>query len=184
MGFEDAVKAIDAELAEKETRQAALLAKTRDAIRDCAKAIKAIHVGETPSLEALDAKAAEIRGMDKGFEGIAFSFYQEYAEIKCFLALSGHEELPDYNDLKIPPLAWLSGLCDCVGELRRAMQIALMAGDRKQAEHCFKEMERIYDNVMTLNYMGSIVGGLKSKQDAARGQVERARSELLGAARG
>ena len=52
-------------------------------------------------------------------------------------------------------------------------------GEKEEAEHYFKEMNALYDNVMVLNYSGSIVGSLKPKQDAARRQVEQARSEIL-----
>ncbi len=179
MKLEQAVQKIDGELAERETRQAALLAKTRDAVRDCAKAIKSIHLGEEPNLTELEGKIKEIRSIGNGFENICFNVYQEFVEIKCFLALSKKQEMPDYEELQVPEMAWLTGLCDCVGELRRAMQIALIKGDREAAEYYFEKMEWIYDNVMTLKYSGSIAHGLKVKQDVARKQVEQARSELL-----
>jgi translin len=179
MKLEEAIKVIDAELAEKEGRQAALLQKSRNAVRACAKAIKALHVGEEPDLKALDAAVEELQSMDAGFEGITRTAYQEYAEIKCFHAIKNKRELPDYRELGIPPLQWLTGLCDCVGELRRALQIALKDGEKEEADYYFQKMNELYDNVMVLNYSGSIVGNLKPKQDAARRQVEQARSEVL-----
>jgi len=179
MKLEEAISRIDEDLAEKEGRQAALLQKSRNAVRACAKAIKALHVGEKPDLEALDAAVKELRAMDDGFEGITRIAYQEYAEIMCFNAIKNREPVPDYEELSIPYLEWLTGLCDCVGELRRALQIALKDGEKEEAEHYFKEMNALYDNVMVLNYSGSIVGSLKPKQDAARRQVEQARSEIL-----
>ncbi|MFA4946452.1 MAG: hypothetical protein WC607_02855 [Candidatus Micrarchaeia archaeon] len=179
MKLEDAIARIDADLSEREGRQAALLAKTRDAIRLCAKAIKDVHAGTEPDLTVLEAAVTEIKGLSQGFDGLCFSVYQEYAEIKCYLALAARREPPDYEELGIPYLAWLTGLCDCAGELRRAMQISLIKGDRASAEYYFAKLEWIYDNVMTLKYSGSIAGSLKSKQDAARKLVEYARSELL-----
>lgn len=179
MELSEAIKKIDASLGEREQRQGALLTKTREAIRSCAKAIKAIHVGEEPDLKGLEAELEEVRAMGGGFDNLTHSVYQEYAEIKCYLALSKRNPLPDYEELKVPEMAWLTGLCDCVGELRRAMQISLIKGDRESAEYYFERMEGIYDEVMTLKYSGSIAHGLKVKQDVARKQVEQARSELL-----
>lgn len=179
MELTEAIKKIDASLAEREARQGELLTKTRETIRSCAKAIKAIHIGEEPDLPGLEAQLSEVRSMGKGFDKLTYIVYQEYAEIKCYLALSKREPLPDYEELKIPEMAWVTGLCDCIGELRRAMQIALIKGNREAAEYYFEKMEWIYDEVMTLKYSGSIAHGLKVKQDVARKQVEQARSELL-----
>ena len=59
------------------------------------------------------------------------------------------------------------------------MLIALRNRNRKKAEYLFDCMESIYDNLMVLKYSSSLVGALKPKQDSIRGQVEKARGELL-----
>ncbi|MBI5037031.1 hypothetical protein HZC09_06855 [Candidatus Micrarchaeota archaeon] len=100
-------------------------------------------------------------------------------EIKAFLALVKKESLPTPEELKIDVLSYLNGLSDCVGELRRALQLALRADKKKEAEYFFERMNYIYNNLMVLKFSSSLVGPLKRKQDMVRGQIEQARSEML-----
>jgi len=170
-------------LAEKEARMDRVIQLNRTIVRDCARAIKCLHNGEMKECEKivslLEAKMKSLTRDAAGFEGIASPCYQEYTEVKCLLALTQKKELPDYEELGVPYLEYLTGLCDCSGELRRAMQTSLMNGKKKDAEYYFEKMNEIYDNVMTIKYSGSLIGSLKRKQDVARSQVEQARSEML-----
>ncbi|VVB67019.1 Translin family protein [Candidatus Norongarragalina meridionalis] len=170
-------------LAEKEARMDRVIQLNRAIVRDCARAIKEIHNGDMKECEKivalLDVKIKSLTRDAEGFEGIASACWQEYTEIKCLLAVSQKKEMPDYEELGVPYLEYLTGLCDCVGELRRMMQTALMKDKPKDAEYYFNKMNEIYDNVMTIKYSGSLIGSLKRKQDVARSQVEQARSEML-----
>lgn len=181
--LEKTIQEIMKELDDKEKRQDVVLQASRDAIRDCAKAIRCLHTDERKEcltlVKKLDDKIKKLKAVDEGLENISFSAYQEYAEIKCLLALLDHGELPDEKALGISWQAYLSGLADCVGELRRALQLSLKKQDAKQAEYLFKQMNYIYDNLMVLKYSSSLVGALKRKQDMIRSQVEQARSEML-----
>ncbi|MFH1200317.1 MAG: hypothetical protein V1708_04575 [Candidatus Micrarchaeota archaeon] len=181
--FEDAIAALDKSLSEQEKRQDAVLSIQRELVRKCAKAIRCVHVGDTAGCEALlpqiDRQMAELKAIDAGFEHISVQAYQEVVEIKVLDALFKRKEIPTYAELGVEFRPWLSGLADCVGELRRALQLALRDGRKDDADYCFRQMNRIYDNIMVLKYSGSLVGALKPKQDMVRGQVEHARSEML-----
>ncbi len=181
--FEKAIADIDRLLSEQEKRQDAVLVQQRELVRNCAKAIKCVHVGDIAGCEALlpqiDAQTAALKKVDEGFEHISQQAYQEVVEIKVLDALFKRREIPTYAELGVEFRPWLSGLADAVGELRRALQLALRDGRKDDADYCFRQMNRIYDNLMVLKYSGSLVGALKSKQDMVRGQVEHARSELL-----
>lgn len=181
--FEDAIADVDRLLAEQEKRQDAVLQLQRELVRDCAKAIKCLHVGDLQGCEKLlpsiDEQVAALKKIDKDFEHISQQAYQEVVEIKVLDAVFKRKEIPTYEDLNVEFRPWLSGLADAVGELRRALQLALRDGKRQDAEYYFKQMNRIYDNLMVLKYSGSLVGALKAKQDMVRGQVEHARSEML-----
>ncbi len=184
MTLEKTVDALDKKFAQQEKAQDAALSQSRLVIRDCAKAIRHLHTGHADDAHAviktLDADVKKLqKAAGEDFAHIATSAYQEYAEIKCLLALLEKKDLPTPSDLGIDPLSYLAGLADCVGELRRSLQLALKAGKKKDAEYLFKKMNYIYDNLMVLKYSSSIVGPLKRKQDMIRGQVEQARSEML-----
>lgn len=183
MTLEKTIARIDGELSEKEKRQDVVLSDSRVVIRNCAKAIRHLHTGDVPEAKkvvaALDEDVAALKKVASGFEHIATSAYQEYVEIKCLLALLEKEKLPSPEQLKVDDQSYLAGLADCVGELRRSLQLALKAGKKKDADYLFEKMNYIYEHLMVLKYSSSLVGPLKRKQDMIRNQVEQARSELL-----
>ncbi|MGB9577278.1 MAG: hypothetical protein ACP5O3_00260 [Candidatus Micrarchaeia archaeon] len=172
-----------AELSEKEKRQDAAIALSREIVRDCALAIKAVHQNEWKEAEKklaeITPKIKKMHSLDEGLEHVSQQCYQEYAEIKCLEAITKKKEIPDYDELGIDAISWMNGLADCAGELRRALQLALSSGDKEQAKYLFQKMNEIYDNLMLVKYSSSLVGGLKHKQDVVRSQVEQARSEIL-----
>lgn len=181
--FEKAIEKIIADLDGQEKRQDAVLKFHREVIRDCAKAIKSLHAGDTEEsgqlLSRIDASIKDVKKVDEGFEHISDNIYQEYAEAKVLAAILSKKDTPTFEDLDIPFRAWLSGLADTVGELRRALQNALREGHKKDAEYLYSKMSEIYDNLTVIKYSGSLVGALKRKQDMVRHQLEEARSELL-----
>lgn len=182
--LEKTIEEFEKELTEKEKRQDEVLQRSRELIRYCAKAIRHIHTGDyNQAEEVVKQLDAEVEKLEKAaggdFAHIAQNAYQEYAEIKCFLALTHRKKLPTPSDLGIGVISYLSGLADCVGELRRALQLALRAGKKEDAEYLFEKMNYIYDNLMVLKFSSSLVGPLKRKQDVIRGQIEQARSEML-----
>lgn len=181
--MQKAISKIIKNLDQKEKDQDIVIPMTRDIIRDCAKAIKSIHVNDLPEMDRLvkgiERKMADLQKHDKEFKNISSQCYQEIVEIKVLEALFKRKEIPDYDDLGVEYQPWLSGLADCVGELRRALQLSLRAGKKQDADYYFEKMNEIYDNLMVLKYSSSLVGGLKHKQDMIRGQIEQARSEML-----
>ena len=183
MTLEKTIEKLMKELDAKEKRQDAVLQLSREAIRDCARAIRHLHTGQhkecLATVKHLDEKMKTLHEFDEDFSHISQTAYQEYSEIKCLLAILDKKELPDFKDLGIDWQTYLSGLADCVGELRRSLQLALKNDDYNTAEYLFEKMNYVYDNLMQLKYSGSLVGPLKRKQDMIRGQVEQARSEML-----
>lgn len=178
-----AIARVAAQLADKEKRQDAAISLSREIIRDCALAIKAVHQNELAEakrkLAEIEPKIKRMHSIDSGLEHISQQCYQEYAEIRCLDAIMRREEIPDYEELGMEPIPWMSGLADCVGELRRALQLALSNAKKDEAKYYFGKMNEIYDNLMLIKYSSSLVGPLKHKQDVIRSQIEQARSEML-----
>lgn len=181
--LEKAIVGITKILDEKEKNQDVVIRLTREIIRDCARAIKYIHSGQMAEMELQISKIEkgmlDLKAHDADFKHISQQCYQEIVEIKVLAAIFRREEIPDYADLNVEYQPWLSGLADVVGELRRALQLSLRDGKKADAQYYFGKMNEIYDNLYLLKYSGSLVGGLKHKQDMIRGQIEQARSEML-----
>ena len=181
--FSQIIRSLQPKFDEKEKRQDKVLVLSREIVRLSARAIRDIHTGEkvelSATLEQLEKMVLEIRQFDDDFSHITEHSYQEYVEIKTFLAVSYHQDLPSPKDLSMPVTAYLGGVADCVGEIRRAIQICLKEDKDDEANYYFGRMNDIYDNIMLLKYSTSIIGPLKQKQDMVRSSIDHARGELL-----
>ncbi|VVC03702.1 Translin family protein [Candidatus Burarchaeum australiense] len=181
--LEESIAEMVRELKARELKQDELLKLTRELVRECANAIKAIHAREMKIAKAHVAKAdelvAKVKAIEKNFEHISSQSLQEYVEIKVLDALVSGGKLPTYKKLEVPFEVYLTGLCDVIGELRREMLEALKEGKKKEAKKFFEQMNDIYESMLPLRFSNSLLPNFRRKQDVARGQVEHARSELL-----
>jgi len=182
-GLEESIKSAVAELSEKEKRQDAVLSLQRECIRHCANAIKEMHAGKIAearkNVEAAQKIAGEMRKSDASLQNISEQAYQEVVEAACMLAVSQGKALPSQKQLGVSTVAYLNGVADLVGELRRNLQVCLMNGEKTKAQELYALMHEVYEQLFTIKFSSSLVGGLRRKVDVARGQLESARSELL-----
>jgi len=169
-------------LEKEEREQDEVLRLTREIVRGCSVSIKCIHSKEVKEcdkqIKIVEKLVEKMRKTD-GFENIALQAYQEYCEARVLLAIIRREEIPTYNELKVPYKAHLLGLLDCVGELRREMLEELKRGDRKKADYYFSKMDELYEALLPLRFSNSLLPNFRRKQDVARMQLEQARSEIL-----
>lgn len=181
--LEKAISKMALELKGKEAAQDELLKLTRELVRECSIGIKLIHSGDMKGAEAHRKRAGEllsaIKKLEKGFEYLVDQSYQEYVEITLLLAIVKKEEMPTHESLKLPFGPYMTGLLDCIGELRRQMLEELRAGKKGDADYYFETMSRMYEATLPLRFSNSILPNFRKKQDVARMQVESARSELL-----
>jgi len=180
---ESTIKAIVATMSEREKRQDEVLRLQREVIRDCALAIRHLHTGQIKDAEKVagdaEKKLDKVRKLDSDLKRNSAQCFQEFVEVKSLLALVQRKPVPSMEELDVDAVAYLNGLADTSGELRRAMQIALGDGKRKEAQYYFDCLSELYDNLMLVKFSSSLVGPLKHKQDVVRSQVEQARSEML-----
>ncbi len=179
--IEEIIKKLDAELSEKEKEQDKSLKLSREIVRECSKMIKKIHQNEKITEDEIKQTGDKVEEIEKikGFDQIKSIAMQEYAELTSLRAIMEKKEIPYPSEIHCDPLSYAQGLADCVGELRREIQIHLKNKETKKAEETFKKMEEIYENISTIKYSSSLTGMLRKKQDVIRIQLEQARSELL-----
>jgi translin len=181
--LERSIDKMAGELKKKEASQDALLRLTRELVRECSVGIKLVHSKDMQAAEVQKKKAHElllkIKKLEKGFEYLVDQSYQEYVELVLLVSIVKREEHPTHESLKLPFGPFMTGLLDCVGELRRQMLEELRAGNKNDAEYYFEVMSRMYEATLPLRFSNSILPNFRKKQDVARMQVESARSELL-----
>ena len=181
--LEESIRKMYAKLRRQEQAQDGLLVLTREIVRGCATAIKALHAGDKGAAEGEMRKVGALlkraRRADRDMEYVAAQAYQEYCEARILLAVMEDKEIPDYKELGVPFEPYLLGLMDAVGEFRREMLEELKKGRREEAERYFNAMNAVYEATLPLRFSNSLLPGFRKKQDVARIQLENARSELL-----
>jgi translin len=181
---EDASRAL---VAKNEAREAGL-SRCRDAIRNSANAIRAVHRGEFETARTLagragtllaEAKSALREHPDIRYAGFVHDSEKEYAEARITLAfISGESKLPTREELDVELAAYLNGLAEAVGELRRFLLDILRGGEVERCEDCLAVMDEVYGILVTFDYPDAMTGGLRRTTDNVRGILERTRGDL------
>lgn len=163
------------------------LPKSRAAIRYCANSIRATHRQEFESARQLMAQAAMLvqemerdllEHQDIFFAGFVHDAQKEYAEAMTFVAIVQDAPLPSAEELGIGWAAYLNGLAEAVGELRRYVLDQLRRGNILSCEHFLGVMDDIYALLITVDFPDAITGGLRRTTDATRGILEKTRGDL------
>jgi len=178
--------------AAKHSAREQALPLAREAIRHSANAIRAIHRGDkavaTDQLaqaqrkvqSACDALRAH---PDVLFAGFIHDAQKEVAEASLTIALITRQPLPSPEDLNVEDAAYLNGLGEAVGELRRNLLDRLRDGDITGCERLLTVMDDLYAVLVTIDYPDAITGGLRRTTDVTRGILEKTRGDLTVAAR-
>ncbi|MFW9813065.1 MAG: hypothetical protein ACFFF9_11450 [Candidatus Thorarchaeota archaeon] len=159
----------------------------RSAVRKCSEAIKLVHRGEFDNARSLIAEAGNI--IEQTESEISRSdfisksrnldvAYQELAEASNLLSLVEKGEFTPPHEFSIPARAYLTGLADTIGELRRASLDLLRNDGLERAETFLKFMEEILEELQTFDYPNALIPDLRRKCDVARGIIERTRGDL------
>lgn len=167
-------------------REEALTA-TRQIIQHSAGCIRAVHRRQFDDAEALLSQAeagarqaqAALSGHSEIYHaGFLHDALKEYAEASLTLAVITGLRLPTPDALKVEYPAYLNGLAETVGELRRFALDSLRHGERDRAEALLRAMDEIYGLLVTFDYPDAITRGLRRHTDMVRGVTERTRGDL------
>jgi translin len=113
------------------------------------------------------------------YSGLAYNALSEYAESIIVYHLVVEGRMPFLEEIDVPVPAYLQGLGDAVGELRRHIVELLDSGRVEEATYYFRIMEAIYESLKRLDYPDAITPGLRHKVDVAARLVEDTRVLIL-----
>lgn len=177
------LKEIEKELIKKEEAQDEIIKNNREIVRITATSIKELHAGNIENAKKLLLTAEKkIKPLLKEVQKYNLEInhiLQEYCEAKILVCIIEQKEIPSNKELEATPEAYVGGLLDCIGELKRQMFECLRKGKKKKAEYFFNSMEKIYDELFVLKFSNALLPDFRRKQDKARIQIEQARGELL-----
>jgi translin len=155
---------------------------SRKLVRIAAQSITNMHNGkeEEAKKKLLEAKRIMERIIAKPeFYYHTMQSMQEYAEASIFFGIKFDKMMLSREDVGVPEDAYINGLMDTVGELKRELVESLSQGDKKEAKRYYVSMVEIFDATREVRFAEAVLPGFRRKQDVARIQIESAASEIL-----
>ena len=165
------------------------IAASRELIRHCSEAIRAVHRREWENAEAKLAVAQQaaddLRAVVANYPDLYHSGYtgdalKEVVEAFATYAIIRDRPLPTPESLHVEGDVYVNGLAEAATELRRFILDILRRedGDAREAERLLDWMDAIYDQLVTFDFPDAITGDLRRRTDVVRGVLERTRGDL------
>ena len=163
------------------------LAQSRKLTRRASMAIRAIHRDDEPEARRQLEEARDLVHQikqdleddpDLYFSGYTQDAIKECCEAHITVALIKNQTLPSPQELDAEYAAYLGGLAETLGELRRRCMDILRPGYSDGVERLLGCMDEIFSQLVTMDYPDAITSGLRRKTDLARGIIERTRADI------
>ena len=185
--LEQIAEQIRLDLASRDATREKVLPLCRETIRHASNAIRAIHRHEFELAAELLQAARKLVGVieqaaceyaELHYSGFVRDAQKEFAEGSITLALVTGKEIPDPAELGVDVSAYLNGLGEAVGELRRYLLDSIRGGDPSKCEELLSIMDDVYGVLVTMDFPDALTGGLRRTTDVVRGVLEKTRSDL------
>ena len=160
---------------------------SRELIRCCSLTIRASHRDEWDEAARLLGEAKRVAEQltsavrpypDLFYTGYTQDALKELCEAQVTLAAAQGRPMPSPEDIGVEYAAYLNGLAEAAGELRRRALDKMRAGHNADSERLLGAMDDIYDVLVTMDFPDAITGGLRRNTDMVRGVLERTRGDL------
>ena len=160
-----------------------LIKNNRETVILCSQAIISIHKNDLNVAKKKIAKAkSELTKLKQKTSGNLVRYIitpeQEFVEAASLLAVIEGKEIPSVKSLNVSDEAYILGLLDCIGELKRQVIDKIRVGDSKRATQLFDVMENLYLLLYPFASYDKIVKETRRKLDVNRMLVEETRSVL------
>jgi translin len=181
--LQESLKGVEGTLRDQLERRDRLLKDSRDVIASCSKAIIEVHGRRIKEAARELARAKSLTtALKKAGEGSLSRYLipseTEFVEASTVYALARGKTVPTREQLDASPEAYVLGLLDTVGELKRLTLDSIMQGKTATARSHFESMELLYSSCSHLAAYDHVVNGIRRKIDVARMLVEDTRGLL------
>lgn len=163
------------------------LAGSRSAIRACGNAIRALHRYEVDLATTLlaeaqshvdDARSALADHPDMLHAGFVHDAEKELTEARITFALITGAAFPTPDEVGVPPSAYLKGMAESIGEMRRHILDLMRQGELARCEELLGAVDDMYYVLVSMDYPDGITFGLRRLTDVARSIIERTRGDF------
>jgi len=164
-------------------RRDRVLKDSRDVISACSRAIINVHTGKMKEAEKELASAKSLlaslkKSSDGSVSRYLISPEAEFVEASAVIALAKDRKVPSMEGLGVSPEAYLLGLLDAIGELKRLVLDSILQRKLARAKKFFAVMQELYSLCSPLAVYDHVVNGARRKIDVARMLVEDTRGLL------
>ena len=101
--------------------------------------------------------------------GFLHDAQKEYAEGQITLSLASESPLPDPDELRVGYPAYLNGMGEAVGEMRRHILDTLRKGDIDLCERKLEQIDIIYMALTTIDFPDGITSGAPADDGYGKG---------------
>lgn len=180
------IEKIQNELLSYDKARERLQTLTRNATRLCSWAIIQVHRGKLGQASKTLAEAKrsldELESLLSAHSelpqfGQVLVAFQEYAEAKLIFQMKKSGKLASLRDVGTSTTAYLLGMLDFVGEMRRMTLDSLRRGNADEAQTLLTTTEKVYEDLMSFDRT-SILPNFRRKLDAARRILEATRGDV------
>ncbi len=163
-----------------------LIKQSRDIVSMCRRVIHTCMHGGNASQLVLDLKNRFME-LYNSARNIPELFYSsllqsvaiEYVEALQFYSIVRESKFLTLDELNVHPTAYILGLLDVIGELKRYSLELIKNGKIDESFSFLEKAEYIYDLLSTLNYVDAILPGFRRKVDVYRKVIDDWRELLI-----
>jgi translin len=179
----DSLDQINAELQDVEERREILIKNTRDIVMLCSKSIIALHNNEKDDARNKISQAKVMLDKFKEYAKTDLHKYiavaeQEFVEAYVLKSIVEESLLPSKTELNVLGSSYLTGLLDCIGEVKRMVYDRMRIGKTDDAIKLFTIMQDLYSIVYPFAVYDNLIPGLRRKLDVSKMLIEDIRAVI------
>jgi translin len=179
----DSLDQINAELQDVEERREILIKNTRDIVMLCSKSIIALHNNEMDDARNKISQAKVMLDKFKEYAKTDLHKYiavaeQEFVEAYVLKSIVEESLLPSKTELNVLGSSYLTGLLDCIGEVKRMVYDRMRVGKADDAIKLFTIMQDLYSIVYPFAVYDNLIPGLRRKLDVSKMLIEDIRAVI------
>ncbi len=177
------VENIEKHLIVLQERKDRVMEASRDVVRMSGKAITLMHAQKLAEagagMKKLKLRVEGLKRLEKGFEYNSMQAHQEYVEALAFYVVLKEHRLVSLRETRVAEIAYLLGIMDLVGELKREAVDAI----RERRIEAADDVLRVHEEHIRLHQGDEVRQRARSRlqeeaghrQDTDRGRGNRAR---------
>lgn len=174
---------INRELRNIEERREILIKNTRDMVMLCSKSIIALHNNEMNNACIKISQAKIMLDKFKEYAKTDLQKYiavaeQEFVEAYVLKSIVEESSLPSKTELNVSGSSYLTGLLDCIGEVKRMVYDRMRVGKAGDATKLFAIMQDLYSIVYPFSVYDNLIPGLRRKLDVSKMLIEDIRAVI------